>query len=210
MNPRPVDLKEKPEFTLMDEIDFSSTVPFLMKYIGRFNLTMGFYFIFLAALLSLIVYLNLNFIFQTEMGWNTVIKYSSFGFFIGALPVIPIHELIHGLACRLLGAKKIVYGVEWKHMMFYAAAHNFVMNRKQFAVVALSPFILITAFFMISASSSEGLRSLMWISAAFFHGTMCIGDFGLLSFFNENRGKEIYTYDNIHEKKTYFYQGKND
>lgn len=210
MKLRPEDLKEKPEFTLLVEIDFSSTVPFLMKYIGRFNLTMGFYFIFLAALLSLIVYMNLNFIFQSEINWNAVLKYSSFGFFLGAIPVIPIHELIHGLACRLLGARKIVYGVEWKHLMFYAAAHNFVMNRKQFAFVALSPFLIITASFLISALLTEELRSLMWISAAFFHGTMCIGDFGLLSFFNENRDKEIYTFDNIVEKKTYFYQRKGD
>lgn len=205
MNPGVEDLKKESEFKLIEEIDFSSTVPFLMRYIIRYNLTMGFFFIFLASILALILYQNFYFIFQTEISWNTVIKHSSFGFFIGALPVIPIHELIHGIACRVLGAKKIVYGVEWKHMMFYAAAHNFVMNRKQFAIVALSPFIIITTFFMAAAILSEGLNSLMWISAAFFHGTMCIGDFGLLSFFNENSGKEIFTYDDITEKKTYFY-----
>jgi hypothetical protein len=202
------DLKNEERFVLMEEIEFSSTVPFLLRYIGRYNFTMGFFFLFLIAFLTLIIYGNFYFILYTDLGWNTILKFTSFGFIIGALPVIPVHELIHGITCRLLGAKKITYGVEWKHMMFYAAAHNFVMNRRQFTVVALSPFVIITVFFTVAALSSEGLKWLMWASAAFFHGTMCIGDFGLLSFFNENKGKEIYTYDDIIEKKTYFYRLK--
>lgn len=206
MNPTAEILQKDSKYLLIQEIDFSSTVPFLMKYIPRLNLVMVCYFSVTAVLLVATIYLNYYFIAFSDMKWNTILKFTTFGFFIGAIPVIPVHEGIHGLACRLLGAKKIVYGVEWKQMMFYAAAHNFVMDRKQFLIVALSPFLLITGLFLSISFLAQNTFVLVGISAAFFHSTMCIGDFGLLSFFQENRGKRIFTYDNIEEKKTYFFE----
>lgn len=206
MNPSVEELKDEKNYTLIEGVDFASTVPFLIRFLGKLNPVMAFYYVFILFLLIIIVYLNFYYIAYSDLNWNTVLKFSTLGFFLGAIPIIPFHELIHGLACKVLGAKKIRYGVEWSYMMFYAAADNFVMNRKQFVFVALSPFILISVVFISTALMSDHLYALMWLSACFFHGTMCIGDFGLLSFYNENRGKEIYTYDSTGEKKSYFYQ----
>lgn len=206
MDPSLEELHEKDSYQLMEELDFSSTVPFLMKYLWKVNFSMGFFFSFTFTLFAAVLYLNIYHILYSDLSWNTVLKFSSFGFVIGALPVIPVHELIHGIAAKIIGAKRIRYGVEWNYMMFYAAADQFVMNRKQFTFVALLPFILISVFFLSMAYLSTGLNSLLWLSACFFHASMCIGDFGLLSFFNENREKDIYTYDNVTEKKTYFFE----
>jgi len=206
MHPTADILHNNPDYKLIEEIDFSSTVPFLMKYIPRYNIVMLSYFLLVILLFAFTVYLNYYFISFSGIKWNTVLKFTTFGFFIGAIPVIPVHEGIHGMACKLLGAKKIVYGVEWKYMMFYAAAHNFVMNRTQFSIVALSPFVMITGLFITISYFSHGVGLLLWISAAFFHSTMCIGDFGLLSFFRENPGKKIFTYDNTEENKSYFFE----
>lgn len=169
---------------------------------------MVFFYSFHLFLLAILVY---QFMFHTVhegVRWISVLKYIGFGFFLGAVPVIPVHELIHGLACRLIGARKISYGVEWDYLMFYASADQFVMNRSQFAFVALLPFVLLSGLFLGIALYGPALSSLIWLSACFFHGTMCIGDFGLLSFFSENQASELYTYDDLGEKKTFFYAGE--
>jgi hypothetical protein len=206
MPPSVEELHKDQNYHLLEEMDFSSTVPFLMRYLWKVNLSMGFFFFFTLFLFALVLFLKTYYILYFDLPWNTVLKFSTFGFVVGALPVIPVHELLHGIAAKIIGARRIRYGVEWNYMMFYAAADRFVMNKKQFAFVALLPFILISAFFLTMAYLSTELNSLFWLSACFFHATMCIGDFGLLSFFEENSKKILYTYDDVSEKKTYFFE----
>jgi hypothetical protein len=205
LNPTVEILKQSEDFRLLEELEFTSLVPFLMRYLKKINLPMVIFYSFHIILLAILVY---HYMFQTiheGVKWSSVLKYIGFGFFLGAVPVIPVHELIHGLACRLIGAKKIRYGVEWDSMMFYASADKFVMNRHQFTLVALLPFVLLSGLFLGLAIYGPALSSMIWLSACFFHGTMCIGDFGLLSFFSENWSHEVYTYDDLGEKKTFFY-----
>ena len=39
----------------------------------------------------------------------------------------------------------------------------------------------------------------------FFHATMCAGDFALLNYFEFHREKELYTFDDVKNKTSYFY-----
>jgi hypothetical protein len=42
----------------------------------------------------------------------------------------------------------------------------------------------------------------------FFHTTMCIGDFALMSYYDVNKDKEIYTFDDVKSRISYFYYKK--
>jgi hypothetical protein len=59
------------------------------------------------------------------------------------LGVLPIHEVIHGAAMRIFGAKP-KYGVMWKELMFYATSPGHAFSRNQFLAVTYAPFVLIT------------------------------------------------------------------
>ncbi len=51
----------------------------------------------------------------------------------------------------------------------------------------------------------QGYASYTYISAMFFHATMCAGDFAMLSYFEFHRDKELYTFDDVGKKTSYFY-----
>lgn len=54
-----------------------------------------------------------------------------------------LHELMHGLAMRIFGARPR-YGVLWKQLMFYATAPGYAFPRRRYLIIALAPFALIS------------------------------------------------------------------
>jgi hypothetical protein len=126
--------------------------------------------------------------------------------FGAALLLIPIHEVIHGIAYKLLGAPKVSYGVVWKKLVFYAQADRFLMGYKQFMIVALAPFIVIGLSLVIAMIFSNTQWAIFFLTVLTIHNGLCAGDFALMSYFFENRDKEMLTYDDEAEGKTYFYQ----
>lgn len=64
-------------------------------------------------------------------------------FLAGLVMVFVLHELIHGLAMRVFGAKPR-YGVIWKGLMFYATAPGHAFPRNQYLVIALAPLVSLT------------------------------------------------------------------
>ena len=91
--------------------------------------------------------------------------------------LICIHEAIHGLFFKLFCPENPVkYGFKWKSLMAYATSPGSLYNRKQFMVIALAPFVL------ISLALTFGL-ALGWLSAPLYimlaaiHAAGCVGDF---------------------------------
>ena len=124
--------------------------------------------------------------------------------------LIALHELLHGIALKLVGAKNIHYGGYLKKFIFYAEADRHVLNRKQFALIALTPL------FVIKIISLLGIIVFFGHPAANFfivlmsaHSLFCAGDIGLLSLFYKSPNTEIFTFDVKAEKKSYYYQKVN-
>ncbi len=63
--------------------------------------------------------------------------------------LIIIHELLHGIALKLSGAPKVSFGGYLKKFIFYAEADQFVINRHQFAFIALTPFFAVKLITLI-------------------------------------------------------------
>lgn len=128
----------------------------------------------------------------------------AFGLLIFIL--LPIHEAIHGLVFKLLGAKKVGFGWTPKSLMVYAYSQKFVMSLKENAIVAVMPFLVITLGLGIAFFEWPEYKLLI-STAAVLHTYGCLGDFILIKYFIKNRHKQMFTYDDIDEAgMTYFFE----
>lgn len=121
------------------------------------------------------------------------------------LIVLPLHESIHALFFKILGAGKVGFGYSKKGFMVYAYAQRFVMTLRENALVAAMPFVIITLALMGLLYWLPGLKG-TWIMLLLLHTLGCMGDFILILHAWKNRQKAMYTYDDFAEKRTYFFK----
>jgi len=123
--------------------------------------------------------------------------------------LIIIHEILHGIALKLSGAPKVSFGGYLKKFMFYAEADQFVINRRQFAFIALTPLVtvkLITLTGIALHFNQPVFYFLIFVMSA--HSLFCAGDIGLLSVFFKFKNSEIFTFDVKEEKTSYYFLRK--
>lgn len=198
------ELEEK-GYQLVDKLEFAELLPFLTPYFKKWNLAMlGF------LLSNFLCVVATIFFFALHAKMNTIEKGTGEGFyflgFVLAFGLIPLHEYLHALAYKAVGAKNVAYDVNLKKMIFLTIAHKFVANKKEFTFVALAPFVFIS----VLLGGLFPLVSLNWqftiLGALFMHTTCCIGDFGLLSYFLTNKNRQLVTYDNKELQESFFYE----
>lgn len=128
----------------------------------------------------------------------------AFGLLIFVL--LPIHEGIHGLVFKILGAEKVGFGWTPKTLMVYAYAQKFVMSLKENAIVAVMPFLVITLALLIAFFALPEYKTLI-VSTFVLHTYGCLGDFILINYYFKYRHKQMFTYDDIDEAGvTYFFE----
>ena len=119
--------------------------------------------------------------------------------------VLPAHEAIHGITYKLLGAPSISFHADWKRMFFFAAADRFVLNRREFILVAAAPFILLTIGLLAAQFFTNGMLQLAIATNLVLHTGGCIGDFTLVAY-SMSLGEKFCTYDDLQKQETLFYQ----
>jgi hypothetical protein len=139
-----------------------------------------------------------------DFDFGNRLMHFSYGLAIAFL-LIPLHEYIHVLAYKSQGATNTSYDVNIKKFYFMALADKFVANKKEFEIVALAPFVIITVILTILFFIVNPNWTLTIIGVLLTHTAMCSGDFGLLSYFEFNKDKQVVTYDDIENKISYFY-----
>jgi hypothetical protein len=144
-------------------------------------------------------------IIVNDMNGVSLLKQFLYGLVSSMTVIIPAHELIHAIGYFILGARKISFGAAIKNFAFYAVADDFVVRRKGFIFLAISPFIVVTLLMLSGFIFVGGYASYTYISAMFFHASMCAGDFAMLSYFEYHRDKDVYTFDDVRNKTSYFY-----
>jgi len=121
--------------------------------------------------------------------------------------LIVVHEALHGAALKLTGAKHVAFGGYLKKFIFYAEADRHVLNRKQFAFIALTPLItvkIITLLGIFFFWNQPFFYFFLIIMSA--HSLFCAGDIGLLSVFYDDKENEVFTFDVKEKKQSYFYK----
>ncbi len=202
-----IEVLNEPDYILLDKLEHQELIPFIKKYLNKKTYTSFLYYaINLVLFLIAIVFFVLDLQKPDFILLDWVYHYF-IGFSIAFL-LVPLHEYIHVLAYQSQGAENTSYDANIKKFNFMALADKFVANRKSFSVVALAPFLVISGLLLAVLPFANHAWALTIWGILFCHAAMCSGDFGLLSYFEFHKDKEVVTYDDVSNKTSYFYYKK--
>ena len=208
-NPTINELQNEEQFELIAKLNHQQIKEFVLQQLsggGKIIVSFMIYQILMILVGIFFFTLSVVKIFQG----NIIPFYYSLGALVFCFSLlIIIHELLHGVALKITGAKQINFGGYLKKFIFYAEADRYVLNRKQFAFVALTPLVIIKIVTLIGATffiSSPLFYFFIFMMSA--HSLFCAGDIGLLSIFYNNGNSEIFTFDIKSDKMSYYYQRK--
>jgi hypothetical protein len=178
-------------------------IPFVVKYLFRKNtITLSWLMIMVAFFMWWIAAI-VDGCFYGTFTFGSVLFDSGIGFFFTFL-LIPVHELLHGIAYKICGASHVAYKANWRQLYFMAVADGFVARRKPFYFIGSLPFIVISTALLVPVFYTDPGIRLALLSALWLHASMCAGDIGLMSFFAENRRRDVVTFDDVPGGKAYF------
>lgn len=208
MNPSPSQLLDQEQYKLINTVHYSEIKPFIKSLFALQSPLLKGFGIF--QIISLIIPLGLLGyeliqVFFHQSSLNEV--YCIFGGTLFSFSfLIIIHELIHLLGFKLLGKKQLSIGGNIKTFLFYVEAHEQVINKRQYTMIAILPFVFVLTFTLIGANIFwTAPCSLFFITVGAIHSLFCAGDIAMIVYMHHFKS-ETYTYDNVKEKVTYFYQ----
>jgi hypothetical protein len=196
-------------YVLLDRLEHKELVPFIQTYMNKWTKYSVFYYTSTFLMFGLVGYFFIQGYNLADYSFEVRFIHLFYGFVL-AFTLLPIHEYIHVLAYKSQGAKNTSYDANLRKFYFMALADKFVANKKEFAIVALAPFVvisftLILLFFLVNSNWGLTVAGVLLT-----HTSMCSGDFGLLSYFEYNKDKNVVTYDDIENKISYFYKQTNE
>lgn len=208
-NPTIKELQNDEEFELIAKLNHQKIKNFVLEQLASKGKLVRFFMVYQVLIILLGIFFLTRSVVLLFQDYPEPLYYS-----LGALVfcfslLIIIHELLHGVALKMIGAKKINFGGYFKKFIFYAETDQFVINKKQFAFIALTPLIVVklgTLIGVIFFIHSPIFYFLIFVMSA--HSLFCAGDIGLLSIFYKYNKTEIYTYDVKAEKTSYYYRKK--
>ena len=202
----PTDLIDNDDFELLAEVDHLNIKQFIFEQIVKEKQLIRLYSAYQIGMIALFVFLLVKAILRFSEGFKDPVLEMGYALLFSFTVLIILHELIHAIAYRLQGAGKITFGAIWHKFIFYAAADKQVIDYPTFKIVALAPFAIVKivsillAIYFWNTPLAYFFMSLMCI-----HSLFCAGDMAMLAFYNLHPGKEIYNFDDLSQKKTFFY-----
>lgn len=201
----PEALQDETRYHLVEELEHAELVPFVQKYMYRLNAVSAFFWTANVAILVVLAMQVGKEFARDTFDFAIIASSISFGILATFVVGIVIHENIHFLAYKAVGARQASVKYEWRKMVFLCVADRFVASSRAFFWVAILPFLLLTVAVALPMFWAEGGWFYFWGGALLMHTGACSGDFALLSFLYEHRRQEIYTFDEMSENKSYFY-----
>jgi hypothetical protein len=188
--------KELPElgFHLLSELEHSALGPFVHHWFWKRNFTSLFFWT--CQVLFLFWAVGTAMVQPGGFHWSNTFSGFSFACALAFL-LIPLHEGIHMMAYKLMGARQTRMVAHWKRFYFLAIADGFVANRSEFRIVALAPFVVISLLLSLLSVGLGPMAALSLRFALFVHAAFCSGDFALLSYFESHKDREMLTVDDF-------------
>jgi hypothetical protein len=199
-------LHDHPDYELWLELKHREIMPFVQEEFSRKS-----------PLLQAYLYFNLLLVLGMAvlMGWHTYQGYISVGkallyWGLGVAAVltilIPVHEGIHGLAYKLVGAPRVRYGADLSKFIFYAMADRFVVTSRHFYIVAMAPFVVLGILALLPIFYVS--LNYQWFCWGVFlmHTGACAGDFAMLSFYLRHQDEDLHSYDDVEKGVSFFYR----
>jgi hypothetical protein len=198
------DFEDQSKYRQIQVIPYSDLVSFVLDYLRRKTWLMVFFWTICLIMAGLAMTVRIN--IAGYFPFKNILLHSLLGLIIFPLLIIPVHEIMHIIPFWLTGATRIRIGADLKQYIFYVTAHRHVIRARQFRLVALIPFVIISAALLVLIFILPGLWKWSLSLLLFVHTTMCAGDFAMLNFYHLNRQRKIYTWDDADEKMAYFYE----
>lgn len=196
-------------YVLLDKMGHKELIPFVRAYLKKRTKYAAFYYVSNLVLFGLVVFYFVEGYNLPGYSFGSRFTYFSYGLAISIL-LVPVHEFIHVLAYRSQGAKNTSYAANFKKFFFMALADKFVASKREFEIVALAPFLIISTVLLLIFPFANSNWQLTIFGILLAHTAMCSGDFGLLGFFEYHKKKEPVTYDDVENKVSYFYGRVNE
>lgn len=197
------------DYTLIKELSFTNIKPFILNIIGKRNPLLTAYMVYQSISLLALIFLFLYHIYVAIKLPGSDLK-NVYALLAGLLfsfsVLVVIHELIHAVTYYFLGKRQLKFGASLQKFIFYVHAHQQVVNRKEFMLVALAPFVLVhvlTLPFVVLHWQSP--LSVFFTIVLLAHALFCAGDFAMISFSMTQYGKKWFTYDDSTNKTARFY-----
>jgi hypothetical protein len=209
-NPTIEELQSSGDFELVKELPHQQIKEFVLEQINKRGKLIKSYVVYQAIMICLGVFFIGISVFQAFRGEKENLLYAAGSLVFGFSLLIVIHELLHGISFKIVGVPKVSYGGYLKKLIFYAEADQFVLNRKQFILIALFPLLIIqiiSIFGVIVFFSHPAVY--FFIVLMSLHSLFCAGDIALLSVFYQD-SDEYFTYDSKSEKKSYYFRKKRE
>ena len=206
MNYKIEDLKDEKRFRLVYVLHYEEIADFVFENIKKSTIASRMYFFVNLIVLAIIFGVSVAGFKNEIFNFKGYIGSFFWGMLAGSIFVIPLHELMHGIAYKIKGAQKIQFGADIRQAIFYVAADKYVVGKNTFFFVALAPFLSINFAAFVVIQFATPLQLVLILFFLLFHNIMCIGDFAMVSYFINHREKELYTYDDHREKTSYIYE----
>ncbi len=203
MNLKPEAL-EANGYVLLDRLEHMELIPFVRLYMNKLTKFSIFYMVSNVLMLGVTAFFLVYYYKTGVFSMSDGLVNLSYGFAIAFL-LLPVHEYIHVLAYKSQGAEHTSYDANLKKFYFLAVADRFVANKREFQIVALAPFVIITAVSLGLLFFTDALWTMTLLGVILTHTAFCSGDFGLLSYFDFHDTKEIVTYEDKGSRVSYFY-----
>lgn len=198
------DIEDQSKYRQMLKIPYDELIDFILDYLRRKTGLMYFFWTTCLVFLGLALFIRIN--IGGYFPFRNIFMHTILGIIVFPLACIPLHELLHIIPYYLTGARDIRIGMDMKQYMVYVAAHRYVTTKRQYHLVALFPFILMSIVLIYLVFTLPGLWKWSLSLLTFVHATMCAGDFAMLNFYAVHPGKKIYTWDDFDDKTAYFYE----
>ncbi len=199
------ELQDENNFRLVHTLSLNEMVRFVFNQLRNSNAAIvafyGFTFCSFVWMASSFFFILL----PGHYGLARILLNCFLGFIIWPIILIPVHEIIHAVVYKLVGAPGITFGIKPDSYLFYVTADKYVIGKNSFLVVAFTPFIIITVLLALLTFFTDNPLSWSFITCLFVHTTMCAGDFAIAGFFLVHSDQEMYTYDDTEKEETYFY-----
>jgi len=203
MKMKPEELEEKGYF-LLDKMNHADIKPFVKRYITKGGWFSYIYYLSVIISFSFLIFFCVKVQHADNYPIRKILLRISFGVLL-SFALVPFHELIHGLAYKLAGAKNTSYDANLRKFYFLAIADKFVTDKQEFKFIALAPFIIISlTLLMVSFLTGDPWKIILF-TTLLIHSIACSGDFALLSYFEFNKRMEVVTYDDKENEVSFFF-----
>lgn len=198
------EIDDPSRFRLLLKVPYTGLLTFVLDYLKRNSAIIVIFWASCIFFLMIAIYIRIS--LAGLYPNSKIFTHTLLGLIVFPLLSVPVHEGLHVIPYYLFGARDIRAGMDLRQYLFYVTAHRYVLNSREFKIVAAFPYFLISTALIFLIFWLPGTWKWSLSLFLFAHATMCAGDFALLNFYFLNRNKNIFTWDDADTKEAFFYE----